>query len=248
MRRDAGQERCRSVWELEGVRHDSDDPERLIVQKQHAADGGSLALQSLLPERFTDDRDIGRIGGGERSADEWRNPEHGEEGRLGLHRHHTLGTGACIQVPGGHFVTDETIERSALGSVFGEVRYGVAPRKELAGTVHLHQALGMRKRERPQEDTVDHAEHGSVRANAEGEREHRRRRETSAATEHTSRVGHILHHVFDDRGAARAYGHGWYSSTPRRTLRVDLRQQLPHRCVELCVAPGVALAHRTLHR
>ena len=47
----------------------------------------------------------------------------------------------------------------------------------------LHDALGMRIRERPQQDSVDHAEDGGVCADAKRQRDDRNRREARTPAE-----------------------------------------------------------------
>ncbi len=68
----------------------------------------------------------------------------------------------------------------------------------MSGVLPNHdQAIGILVGERPEEDAVDHAKDGAVRADAEGEREHGDGGERRRTPKHAQAIAQILHQFFD---------------------------------------------------
>ena len=171
--------------ELETFRHHADHRVRTAIQHEDAADHIIGAIEMALPKRVTENHleAAGTAAGlliraGETAAQRGSDPEHVEEFPAHFLSAHALRFLFVNQRETAVAINRHARKAAVLFAEIEEIR--IAHRGELgrrSGFVEIDAADGDEfvrrgKRERLQQDRVDHAEDGGVRANPEREREH----------------------------------------------------------------------------
>ena len=187
---------------VERLGHHAGDFPKDAVEVDRSADDGGIAAEATAPEAVAEDHDVGRAGtlvrSRERASVQGPDAEHVEES-AGHGRTGNLlgGTDAREGVPA---VVDrgDRVEGRRLALPVGEIRRGDAvqrgpgPRRLLTEARHDDEPVGVRIREGTPEHRAGGAVNRRVRADAERERENRRRGDRGAAGERADRVANIL--------------------------------------------------------
>jgi hypothetical protein len=181
---------------LEGWRHHADDREWPIVHRDHPSDGGRIGAEPAAPEAVAQDGGLpagGRVfGGGEVAPDRRRDAEHPEE--VPRHAHPAdpfrLAVGHQRRTPRA----DErhVVERVAAVAPVEERQVAdVAGRSGRPPLADGDEAIGIRIRQRTEQHGIEDAEDRRVRADAEGERHERDRREAGRAPQQPRGVANV---------------------------------------------------------
>jgi hypothetical protein len=203
--------RRRGDREDETQRHDADDREAAAVDRQRRADRIDHATQVSAAKFLTDDHDL-RSGPVfivvEAPSDHRFDAKRGEQvcghhGAAHVQRRPETGDRETGRVMPGH-----CLERLSLGTPVEEVRprhrsgpWGRAPQVQFA---HRDQPIRIRKRQRPEHDRADDAEHGGIGADAEGQREHRGNGERGRSPQRSPRIAEVLPEFLDRRPSPHA--------------------------------------------
>jgi len=188
----------------EAWRRDADDGEHAAVERERLIDDAGIGPEPLRPHRVRQDDDrrrgrgpilVGQEAAPERRADAEDRKEVGGDDRAA----HRFALAAMVPHEIGRFAA----ERAHLGEdaivvaielVVGIRELHVAADAGAARRVvlpDLAQARGIRDGRRLQQERVDEREDGGVGGDADGEREHRNRREAAVVDEHANRVSKI---------------------------------------------------------
>ena len=171
--------RCRAAGgKLEPGRHDADDPVVDAVEADRAADGRRVAPERLAPQRVPEDGRARALAhellGGERPGERRRDRERREE-LPGADRHGDPFGRRARPRPGELFlvVHAEGLEGAVARAPVDVVRRRHRELREAALRVRLeyiHEPVGLRIGQRPEEHALDHREDRRVRPDPEGER------------------------------------------------------------------------------
>jgi hypothetical protein len=195
-------ERRADVGPQEAGRRDADDGERLIAERQPAADDGRRRAIAIAPEGVTDDDDraIGPtatahiIGACQQASQPRAHPERVEEAAADPHPidRASLATGVLVEAGGveGEGAVEEIAVMIAqrLPDRVGEIAPDVLAIRRQAD---LHQPFRIGHRQRLQHHRVDDGEDRSVGTDPQREREDRDRREHRRGPQHTQAVADI---------------------------------------------------------
>ena len=189
--------------------HDSDDGERTFVEVDGAADEMGIGAEAAAPEFFADDRDGRGAGpavlGNEGAAQERRHLQDVEEpggnnGGVRDERFAAAGDGEIVLLISGQFGEHAVLRAHVLeihirnaGEIHSFLRLGLEHNDEL---------IGRGVRQWLEQNSVDDAEDGGVRADAESEGENRNRGEAEILAHHAERVTRVGDESFEPEAAA----------------------------------------------
>ena len=156
-------------------RHDADHRVRLFVQRDRLAKRVWIAAETALPEFMAQNHDLAvtglvlllREGAPETGLHSEQLKQIGRNPRAD----HPLRLVAAGEVEPLSDISRDPLEDFVLLLPLEEIRGRSGRQGELRlGTEDAHQLLGMRVRQRTQQDRVDHAENGAVRADGQAKR------------------------------------------------------------------------------
>jgi hypothetical protein len=189
----------RTLREAEAARHHADHGDRPRVEVELLADELRVAAEPALPDLVAEDDDLWIAGlillvvepAAERGAHaEQRRQRAGRVGYLDADRPIATGERRRALSPG----RDRRARLAApLQILEASQRHAEVRQAQLAGdlAVHTHQLLGLRVRQRPQDDGVDDAEDRRGGADAEGERDDEDRGQPRRLAHHAERVADV---------------------------------------------------------
>ena len=181
----------------EARRHDAGDLVGVAVDLDGAADNSGVGGVAARPQGVAENDDVRTVahvlGGGERPSHHCSHAERREQVRRDACRGHALRVAVAGEVhlpltPGG-----DLAERLSPPPVVDDLagrHPGLVERRPLAPD--HHRPVGLAPRQRPQEDGVDDAEDGRVRADAEGQRQDRDGGERRVPAERTGAKANVL--------------------------------------------------------
>ena len=194
---------------VEGRGHHADDRLRHSLDLNRATDHAMVPIESFRPKTVTDHRHLRRFRrivrrgkgtsnfGGQSEELEVAGRDPGA--RNDLRNFAQLDGNADARTGSGDILKDAA--RTQREEFRNERRSGARVSHDRH---HHHDSLGVRERERPQHDSVERAEHGGRRANAERERGDCDHRESRCAGELPPCEREILAQLVTILGAARA--------------------------------------------
>jgi hypothetical protein len=185
--------------------HHTDDRARFPADPHRAADGGGIAAECIEPQavaQHSDARGTGLIlPGHEATANLGLHRERREEVRRGQHLldAHRVAAVAAFDKCACRQIRRDLPERVRLRAIVEQLGPGERESIEVIAAFRQeprpdrYHAIRIGKRERPQQDAVDHCVHGGRRADAETQCEHRDEAEGAAACERASRMSQVAH-------------------------------------------------------
>ena len=205
----AGREHGR---EVERGRQHADDGVRLIVQDERGADDRGVGIEPALPESVPEHHRLRPVPlallGVEDPADLRFHAEHVEEVVRHRHAAQALGLAAAAQ---------QVVAHAIEGEVAGDCRQRLRALAQIQHVADLRrlpgqpagvavgdpdELPGLGERERPEQQCVDHAEHGRAGADAEAGDQHGKRGETGVAPQRADGVAQVLDQIVESHGAA----------------------------------------------
>ena len=191
--------KLKPFWILKARRKYAHDGVTLLVQRDRPAQHVRVAAKSALPEAVSENGRPGAVrrvlfpgevaSHGRPDAEQWKKIRRHCAGHDSFRRSGPCESHVAATVGG------DARRRLALGFDFNE--RGAA--NEGAGAARpvcaqLHQLAGFGIGQRPEQDGIDHAEDGGVRADAQREREHGDRGEAGILQQQTEGVAKIVKH------------------------------------------------------
>ena len=161
-----------AIGELEPLRHHADDRVGLPVERYPPVVERRRRPETATPEMLAHDGDVRRVVGGERAANERLDAQQLEQLAFGGDGGDSFRRCGVVQIPVRGRVGDHRLQRPAALAGILEI--------EDAHDVELHQATGVRKRQRAQQHTVYDAEDRGRGASAQREDEQRGQGETGS--------------------------------------------------------------------
>ena len=184
----------------ESLRHHADHGVRLAVERERASEDRAIAAELRMPERVRQDDHASAAGvilvRAEHAAERGRGAEQREEIGGHLFAQDLHGFPGSREGAGHAGVAREALERLGEPVVF-EVgrRDAKARRRRAARRRHLrqlHEPIGVRVGQRPEQHAIDNAEHGSVGADAERDRQDGHRGEAGRPPERAQGVSDLV--------------------------------------------------------
>src|SRR6516165_6007341 len=189
----AGAEERKTPWE------NSDDGEGFLVEQNAPADDAGIAAEAPLPQSKTNDRNLIVADliflRDEVAAEGWLDAKETKEICGSMDAKNLL----------GFIGASEVVEPGAPGGKLFKRVILITPIEKLGGrsntarnvavwigVPHKYDPLRIRKGKRTQQDSIDHAKHSGVCADADGEREYSDQRKARASPQHAPTVLQVL--------------------------------------------------------